>query len=251
VGLVIWQSSIVLADLLLRRPPYGQGSWPGVSVLELGCGPGVVGMALALAGARVVMTDLPHVTPLTRVNVEGNCGHAACGVPRVVDHAWGGDAAPLLAALAARGAGAGGDGGVQRAGTGGAAAAAAAAAAPGADGLPAAGQAAGVGAAAAAAAVAVQPGAAAAAAAAGFDLIVAADCVYEPPFYADLLSTLRAVAAPHACVVMAHRMRGLGEAGFPAAAQAAGWAVEQLPPHLLHQEFRDGSYLVLRLAWLG
>jgi len=27
--------------------------------------------------------------------------------------------------------------------------------------------------------------------------------------------------------------------------------VEQLPPHLLHQEFRDGSYLVLRLAWLG
>lgn len=31
---------------------------------------GVVGIALALAGADVVLADLPHVTPLTRMNVE-------------------------------------------------------------------------------------------------------------------------------------------------------------------------------------
>lgn len=33
VGLVVWSSGFVLADLLIRRPPLGP--WPGVSVLEL------------------------------------------------------------------------------------------------------------------------------------------------------------------------------------------------------------------------
>jgi hypothetical protein len=40
VGLVVWSSSVVLADLLLRRPP--MGAWPGVRVLEL-VGAGGVG----------------------------------------------------------------------------------------------------------------------------------------------------------------------------------------------------------------
>ena len=34
---------------------------------------GVVGIALAMAGADVVLTDLPHVTPLTQENVDANC----------------------------------------------------------------------------------------------------------------------------------------------------------------------------------
>lgn len=33
VGLIVWGSGVVLADLLLRRPPLGP--WPGVRVLEL------------------------------------------------------------------------------------------------------------------------------------------------------------------------------------------------------------------------
>lgn len=38
VGLVVWQAGFVLADLLLRRPPFG--SWHGASVVDLGCGTG-------------------------------------------------------------------------------------------------------------------------------------------------------------------------------------------------------------------
>ena len=34
---------------------------------------GVVGIALALAGAEVVATDLPRVTPLARANAAANC----------------------------------------------------------------------------------------------------------------------------------------------------------------------------------
>ena len=39
------------------------------------CLTGVVGIALALAGADVVLTDLPHITPLTQQNVDANCRH--------------------------------------------------------------------------------------------------------------------------------------------------------------------------------
>ena len=38
VGLVVWQAGFVLADLLLRRPPFG--AWHGAQVLDLGCGTG-------------------------------------------------------------------------------------------------------------------------------------------------------------------------------------------------------------------
>lgn len=38
MGLVVWQAGFVLADLLLRRPPFG--SWHGAQVLDLGCGTG-------------------------------------------------------------------------------------------------------------------------------------------------------------------------------------------------------------------
>ena len=36
-------------------------------------GAGVTGIALAQAGASVTLTDLPHICPLTRENVEANC----------------------------------------------------------------------------------------------------------------------------------------------------------------------------------
>lgn len=71
VGFVVWQSAFVLLEYLLRHPPFGQ--WHDVHVLELGCGTGIGGIALALAGANVTLTDLPHVLHLTRRNVAVNC----------------------------------------------------------------------------------------------------------------------------------------------------------------------------------
>ena len=51
VGLVVWESSWLLAEFLLRVQPLG--SWAGVTVVELGAGTGVTGMFLARAGAQV------------------------------------------------------------------------------------------------------------------------------------------------------------------------------------------------------
>eukprot|EP00891_Asterochloris_glomerata_P000231 jgi/Astpho2/231/Aster-x0908 len=79
VGLVVWQSAFMLAEFLLRAPPFGQ--WHDVRVVDLGSGTGVVGIVLAKAGADVVLADLPHITPLTQANV--------------VQHAWGEDVGVL------------------------------------------------------------------------------------------------------------------------------------------------------------
>lgn len=35
---------------------------------------GVTGIALAMAGAKATLSDLPHITPLTQRNVENNLG---------------------------------------------------------------------------------------------------------------------------------------------------------------------------------
>ena len=40
VGLVVWQSAFVLAELLLRQPPFGQ--WHDVRVIDLGTGTGTL-----------------------------------------------------------------------------------------------------------------------------------------------------------------------------------------------------------------
>lgn len=39
------------------------------------CFAGVCGIALSMAGAKVILTDLPHITPLTQHNLDVNCGH--------------------------------------------------------------------------------------------------------------------------------------------------------------------------------
>lgn len=38
------------------------------------CGVGVCGIALSMAGAQVILTDLSHITPLTAHNLKVNCG---------------------------------------------------------------------------------------------------------------------------------------------------------------------------------
>lgn len=86
VGLVVWQSGFVLAEYLLRTQPFG--SFEGIHILELGCGTGQLGIALAMAGAEVTLTDLAHITPLTEQNVALNA-HAMPINARVVDYMWG------------------------------------------------------------------------------------------------------------------------------------------------------------------
>jgi predicted nicotinamide N-methyase len=64
----LWTSGLALADYCLRLP-----SIRGMSILELGCGLGLAGIAAASAGARVVLTDYePDALAFTRCNVERN-----------------------------------------------------------------------------------------------------------------------------------------------------------------------------------
>ncbi|KAL6761818.1 putative methyltransferase-domain-containing protein [Haematococcus lacustris] len=71
--------------------------WPA-SNAGLASGPGlatgVVGLALALAGARVTLTDLPHILPLTQLNADTNCP-PPCSVS-LLPHSWGQDTQQLL-----------------------------------------------------------------------------------------------------------------------------------------------------------
>jgi predicted nicotinamide N-methyase len=63
----IWPSSIALSEYLCSKGFYGK------SVLELGCGVGVVGIVAALEGAKVMMTDYEEdALKFTRMNIEKN-----------------------------------------------------------------------------------------------------------------------------------------------------------------------------------
>jgi len=59
------------------------------------CLSGVTGIALALAGASVLLTDLPHILPLTQENVAGNC-RPAVHKAHVAEYQWGTDATSML-----------------------------------------------------------------------------------------------------------------------------------------------------------
>lgn len=63
----VWEGAELAADLFWERTQLR-----GVSVLELGSGTGVGGIAAACAGAQVVLTDLQDALPLIRENVELN-----------------------------------------------------------------------------------------------------------------------------------------------------------------------------------
>ncbi|KAI8476654.1 MAG: hypothetical protein J3K34DRAFT_463641 [Monoraphidium minutum] len=210
-------TGFVLADFLLRRPPLG--AWPGVRALDLGAGTGVCGLFLAAAGARVILTDLPHITPLTRANAAANLGRGGAGgaaaAPLVADYEWGEPAAALAGRVPAAAAEAA-CGGPQQ-----------------------------------------QQGGAGPDHEITYDLIVRADVLYEPRAHAALLASLTALSAPHtqargagagAVVYLCNRRRGLGEEAFEAAAAAAGWAAQAAPPELLYPEFQGGEYALLALC---
>lgn len=224
-----------------------------------------MGILLALAGAEVTLTDQPHIVPLAESNAQANLTpglHRA----RVVPYTWGqGDAAAAL---------------LPPAPVPGAAEAAEAEAQPPAD----------LGAAAAAAAPSAStrpeqaPAAAAPPSAAAFDVVTAADVVYQPEQYAALAATLQALAAPHTLVYLSYKRRGepgrqgtvrlaecrqpvqtsnvvlaplpsplprslhagLQEEALLALLEDAGFAASTLDEARLAPEYRGGAYAVVR-----
>ena len=71
----LWTASIELARWCLTDP-----SVPGATVLEIGCGVGLVGIAAARAGARVHMTDVdPEALRFARYNALRNLPASAMG----------------------------------------------------------------------------------------------------------------------------------------------------------------------------
>jgi hypothetical protein len=144
-------------------------------------------MFLAAAGARALLTDLPHITPLTRDNVAANCGggaggSGAAGAPLVVDFAWGEPAGALRERAAAAAAASGASWWRQRLQQ-----------TP--QGLP-----------------DLQPDQRPDGGLSDhergimtFDLIVAADVLYEPRGHAPLLQSLQELSSPHTQVSRALR----------------------------------------------
>lgn len=65
----IWPSSLALAAAVQAEPE----AWRGRSAIELGCGPGLAGLAATAHGADVLFTDwLEEALELTRLNARRN-----------------------------------------------------------------------------------------------------------------------------------------------------------------------------------
>lgn len=70
LGAVLWNSNTVALRYLHNHVLCGKAD--ACRVVELGAGVGCLGIALAMAGARVVVTDLKELVPLMEKNIEIN-----------------------------------------------------------------------------------------------------------------------------------------------------------------------------------
>ncbi|KAK9842450.1 hypothetical protein WJX81_000737 [Elliptochloris bilobata] len=69
-GAVVWDAALVLIHFLAKGT--GRNLLRGKRVLDLGAGTGAAGLAAGLLGARVLLTDLPHLLPGLTRNVAAN-----------------------------------------------------------------------------------------------------------------------------------------------------------------------------------
>eukprot|EP00882_Tetradesmus_deserticola_P020392 GHRQ01022031.1.p1 GENE.GHRQ01022031.1~~GHRQ01022031.1.p1 ORF type:complete len:180 (+),score=67.43 GHRQ01022031.1:225-764(+) len=80
LGTTVWDASIVLAKYLEKNMRKGEFSRPkasGKRAIELGAGMGLAGLAFALIGANVLLTDVAEVMPLLQRNYDNNLSAAA------------------------------------------------------------------------------------------------------------------------------------------------------------------------------
>ena len=68
-GFSVWDAAIIFSKFVETGPNlFTAADLRGKSILELGSGPGLAGIALILRGAKVVLTDMKEVVDLTRLN---------------------------------------------------------------------------------------------------------------------------------------------------------------------------------------
>lgn len=77
-GLLLWESAVVLAGAVSRRPQVLAGR----SVLELGCGTGLVGLVAASLGAVVLQTD--HEPAALTIAAENARRNGIGGIRRLI-----------------------------------------------------------------------------------------------------------------------------------------------------------------------
>ncbi|KAJ1817096.1 Protein-lysine N-methyltransferase efm6, partial [Coemansia sp. RSA 2599] len=80
VGSTVWDAGLVLAKYLDRQAEEGKLDLAGKTVLELGAGTGIVGIALAQLQPQcsVFVTDKQELVPLLQRNIELNGATNAC-----------------------------------------------------------------------------------------------------------------------------------------------------------------------------
>ncbi len=86
---VVWDAALVLARFLAKDANLRLFFATHPLVLDLGSGTGVVGLAAAALGARVVLTDLPEFLPLIELNVKENIHIVGSNVLGVCTLRWG------------------------------------------------------------------------------------------------------------------------------------------------------------------
>eukprot|EP00198_Chlamydomonas_reinhardtii_P003232 XP_001692568.1 predicted protein [Chlamydomonas reinhardtii] len=96
LGTTVWDASVVLAKWFeknIRKGDFARSKVRGKRALELGAGMGLAGMAFAMVGANVVLTDTADVLPLLRINYETNLSPAAVRLARGHQHGTWADSA--------------------------------------------------------------------------------------------------------------------------------------------------------------
>lgn len=101
-GTALWDSAVTFVRHLDHEAQSSSGPLCGdrlraASVIELGAGCGLAGMAFAAHGARVTLTDKPEVMEHLRANVQNNFGEPSTSGFQLVPFCWGTD--PLVAGL--------------------------------------------------------------------------------------------------------------------------------------------------------